>query len=84
MEKTETPFAFTSPRTGTQYLVVPSPRWRMAGGILENCPMYRVDYTQYDLVLDGQTVQFCFEKDRIAEAVERFENPGPDISSRYD
>ena len=75
---------YFSPRTGTEYLVVAKPQWRMAGGILENCPMYRKEYTQYDIVLDGNPVQFCFREEDIAETVEWFENPGRDIGSRFD
>ena len=75
---------YTSPQTGTQYDVVPKPMWRMAGGFMENCPMYRVDYTQYDIILNGKLVQFCFEEKDIADTVNRYENPGPDLGSRFD
>ncbi len=74
MEKTTTT-TYTSPKTGTEYLVVAKPVWRMAGGVLEGCPMYRVDYTQYDIVLNGNLVQFCFAEKDIPDAVSTFENP---------
>ncbi len=72
---TLTSFTYTSPQTGTEYLVVSKPAWHMAGGILEGCPMYRVDRTQFDIVLNGNLVQFCFREEDIPEAVRRFENP---------
>jgi hypothetical protein len=80
---------FTSPQTGTEYLVVAKPSWRMAGGVLEGCPMYRVDYTQFDIVLHGNLVQFCFDEADIPDAVSRFENPLTDeqyatMHSRFD
>lgn len=74
---------YTSP-SGTSYQVVAKPMWRMAGGFMENCPMYRVDYTQYDIMLDGKMVQFCFDEKDIPSIVARFENPGPDLGSRFD
>jgi hypothetical protein len=79
MEKDTLPLTtYTSPQTGTEYLIVHKPTWHMAGGILEGCPMYRVDYTQYDVVLNGNPVQFCFREEDIPEAVSRFENPFTD------
>lgn len=74
---------YTSP-SGTSYQVVAKPMWRMAGGFMENCPMYRVDYTQYDIMLDGKMVQFCFDEKDIASTVARLENPGSDLGSRFD
>ena len=80
---------YVSPQTGTEYLIVPKKMWRMAGGIMENRPLYRVDYVQYDVVLNGNTVQFCFDEKDIPEAVSRFENPLTEeqarvFHSRYD
>lgn len=69
------PFTYVSPQTGTEYIIAPKAQWRMAGGIMENCPMYRTDYIQYDVVLNGNMVQFCFDKDRIPEVVFGLENP---------
>ena len=75
---------FTSPRTGTEYLVVTETCTRMAGGVLEGCDMYRTEYTQYNIVLNGRPVQFCFSEGDIPNAVAAFENPGPDVSSPWD
>ena len=84
-----TPFTFTSPDTGTEYLVQPISQWRMAGGYLEHCPLYRVDYTEYQILRDGKVVQFCFSEDQIASTVRHLENPYTEaqlavLSSRYD
>jgi hypothetical protein len=85
MEKDTLPLTtFVSPRTGVEYLVVAKPQSRMAGGFLEGCPMYLKEYTQYDIVLNGNPVQFCFDEADIASTVEHFENPGADLGSRYD
>jgi hypothetical protein len=75
---------FVSPRTGTEYLVVAKPQRRMRGGILEGCPMYWADYTQYDIVLNGNPVTFCFREEDIATSVEWFEYPNADVGSRFD
>ena len=44
---------------------------RMAGGILEGCPMYEVKYTQYNILQDGQLVTFVFDVDDIAPTIDR-------------
>jgi hypothetical protein len=66
---------FVSPQTGTEYLIVAKPQRRMRGGILEGCPMYWADYTQYDIVLNGNPVGFCFDEEDVAREVNHFENP---------
>jgi len=38
----------------------------------------------FDIYHVGQKVQFALSQDRIADSVAHLENPGPDISSRYD
>lgn len=83
------PFTYVSPQTGTEYIIAPKAQWRMAGGIMENCPMYRKDYIQYDVVLNGNMVQFCFDEKDIPAAVHHFENPLTEeqyntLHSRYD
>lgn len=80
---------YVSPQTGTEYLIVPKKMWRMAGGIMENCPLYRVDYVQYDVVLNGNMVQFCFDEKDIPDTVHHLENPLTEaqyntLHSRYD
>ena len=56
----------------------------MAGGILEGCEMYWRDYTEFQIMREGQRVTFCFSEEEIPEAVRRVEYPHPDVSSRFD
>jgi len=75
---------YQSPRTGTEYLIVAKTQTRMAGDWYKGEPLRPVEYTQYDIVLNGNPVQFCFDEADIAASVEHFENPGADLGSRYD
>ena len=76
---------YVSPRTGTEYLIVAKPQSRVDYREFMNpAPKYMREYTQYDVVLNGNLVQFCFREEDIAGAVEWFENPGRDIGSRFD
>jgi hypothetical protein len=90
MENNSLPLTtYVSPQTGTEYLVVAKPSWRMAGGFLEGCEMYRQDYTEYQIVLNGNLVQFCFREEDVPETVRTFENPLTDaeydiLHSRFD
>jgi hypothetical protein len=82
-------FAYISPETNVEYLVVVNLQRRMRGGVLEGCPMYWQTEKQYDIVLNGNPVQFCFREEDIPDAVNRFENPLTEaqrmaISSRFD
>ena len=61
---------FTSPQTGTEYLVVERVDRRMVGS-----PLRWVEGTEYTVVLNGNPVQFCFREEDIPEAVSRYENP---------
>jgi hypothetical protein len=76
--------AYTSPRTGTEYLVVPQTLSRAVGGFMYGTPLRQEEYTQYDIVLGDRTVQFCFSEADVATTVEFYENPGADLGSRYD
>jgi len=75
---------YTSPLTGTEYLVVPKTQTRMAGDWYKGEPLRPVEYTQYDIVLNGKPVQFCFDEANVPSTVAHFENPGADLGSRYD
>jgi hypothetical protein len=76
---------YTSP-SGLRYEVFPQTRTRMAGGFLEDCEMYPVEYTEYEIFLDGKKVQFAFSEEGIADSVKHFEQPGWDgwTTSVYD
>lgn len=69
---------YVSPRTGTEYLVVPQTLTRMAGDWYKGEPLRPVEYTQWDIVLRGNLVQFCFNEADIPDAVRHFEEPGWD------
>lgn len=85
MENKQMPLTtFVSPRTGTEYLVVAKTETRMAGDWYKNEPLRPVEYTKYEIVLNGNPVQFCFREEDIPSTVEHFENPGPDLGSRFD
>ena len=85
MEKDTLPLTtFVSPRTGVEYLVVAKTETRMAGNWYKNEPLHEVENDVYEIVLNGNPVQFCFREEDIPSTVEHFENPGPDLSSRYD
>jgi hypothetical protein len=85
MEKETLPLTtYVSPRTGTEYLIVPKTSTRMMGDWYKNEPLRPVETTTYEIVLNGNPVQFALSEDGIAASVEHFENPGPDLGSRYD
>jgi hypothetical protein len=75
---------YTSPLTGTEYLVVPKTLTRAVGGILYGTPLRQEEYTQYDIILNGNPVQFCFSEGDVPATVAHLENPGPDLGSRFD
>lgn len=85
MEKETLPLTtYVSPRTGTEYLIVAKTSTRMAGDWYAGEPLRPVETTTYEIVLNGNPVQFALSEDRIPAVVEHFENPGPDLGSRYD
>lgn len=68
--------AYTSPLTGVEYLIVAKPKSRIDYREFMNPETkYVQEYTQYDIVLNGNLVQFCFDEKDIPEAVGRFEKP---------
>jgi hypothetical protein len=84
MTITLNPFTYTSPRTGTEYLIVPKTSTRMRGDWYKNEPLRPVEETTYEVVLMGNPVQFALSVEGVPDAVAHFECPGPDLSSRYD
>ena len=60
---------------------------RMAGGILEGCEMYEIEYLQYNILRDGRLVGFVFDENDIETAIdtmERFPNQNEAMRSRFD
>ena len=59
----------------------------MAGGVLEGCEMYEIEYTQYNILKDGQLVGFVFDEEDVQTAIdtmERFPNQNETMHSRFD
>jgi hypothetical protein len=73
MTITLNPFTYTSPRTGTEYLIVPKTSTRMRGDWYKNEPLRPVEETTYEVVLMGNPVQFALTEDGIPAAVAHFE-----------
>lgn len=53
---------------------------------MEGCPLYRREYVQYNITLNGQRVQFCFDESDVDNALRHYEEPGWDgvWGSRFD
>ncbi len=79
-----TPFTYTSPLTGTEYLVVPCEETRMVGNWYKGEPLRPEIIHYYEIVLNGNPVQFTYVEDGVAAAVAHFETPGKDLGSRFD
>jgi hypothetical protein len=74
---------YTSP-PGARYEIYPRVYSRAAGGVLEGCDLYNVKMTTYDIFSGDRFVTFANAEDGILEAINLFENPGPDLGSKYD
>lgn len=77
---------YVSPLTGTEYLVVPRTETRMVGDWYKGEPLRPVETTTYQVVLNGNPVQFALTEDGVAESVRYFEDPNYDVrlTSRFD
>ena len=73
MTNTLTEFTFTSPRTGTEYLVVPKEETRMVGDWYKGEPLRSETFVRYDIVLHGNLVQFALTEEEVAGSVAHFE-----------
>ena len=75
----------TSPQTGNTYEVISSTLTRTDYGTFgDPDSRFESEYTQFSVYFEGQLVQFCFAESDIPATIARFENPWPDISSRFD
>ena len=54
------------------------------GQTYEVVPTNKNGWFRYEIIKDGRRVQFALTEDRIAEQVDWYENPGPDVGSRFD
>jgi hypothetical protein len=73
---------YVSPLTSKVYQIVETSHTRNAWDSAGNL----TPYTQsvFDIYYNGQKVQFALSADGVADSVAHLENPGPDISSRFD
>jgi len=80
MEKT----FYTSP-SGSTYLVKPETQSRIEYRVfMDGSTAYKKEYTQYNIYLNDRLIQFCFNRNDVADTVARYENPGADLGSRFD
>ena len=59
---------------------------RMAGGFLEDCPMYEIETSQYSIYDQGVLKSFCFDKSDIDLMIDQIERPEryANMGSRFD
>ncbi len=59
---------------------------RMAGGFLEDCPMYEIETKQYSIYDQGVLKSFCFDVADIDRMIHEIENPKQyaNMGSRFD
>jgi hypothetical protein len=70
---TLTSFAYVSPRTGTEYLVVPREETRMVGDWYKGETLRPEIIHYYEIVLNGNPVHFTYVEDGVAAAVAHYE-----------
>lgn len=73
---------YTSPLTSKVYEIIETSHTRNAWDSQGNLTPYV--QSVFDIYYQGQKVQFALSQDRIADSVAHLENPGPDVSSRFD
>ena len=73
---------YTSPLTSKVYEIVETSHTRNAWDSEGNLTPYV--QSVFDIYYEGRKVQFALSADRIAASIAHLENPGPDVSSRYD
>ena len=73
---------YTSPLTSKVYQIVETSHTRNAWDSEGNLTPYV--QSVFDIYYNGQKVQFALSQEGISESVAHLENPGPDVSSRFD
>jgi hypothetical protein len=51
---------------------------------MDGSTAYQKEYVQYNIYLNDRRIQFCFNRNDVADAVARYEQPGADLGSRFD
>jgi hypothetical protein len=70
--------------SGVRYEIYPRVYNRANGGILEGRELSDMEVTTYEVFSGDRFVTFANAEDGVIEAIDRFENPGPDLGSKYD
>jgi len=73
---------YTSPLTSKVYQIVETSHTRNAWDSEGNLTPYV--QSVFEIYYEGRKVQFALSEDGISKSVAHYENPGPDISSRFD
>jgi hypothetical protein len=73
---------YTSLKTNQEYEIVPVKEKRQNWD--DNGQPFWKELTQYRILKDGNMVQFTYDVSKISETISFYENPGKDISSRFD
>ena len=73
---------YTSPLTSKVYQIVETSHTRNAWDSEGNLTPYV--QSVFDIYYNGQKVQFALSQDGISQSVAHYENPGPDLGSRFD
>jgi hypothetical protein len=74
--------SFTSPDTNKVYQIVETSHTRNAWDSQGNLTPYV--QSVFDIYYQDKKVQFALTAEGVADSVEHLENPGPDVSSRFD
>jgi len=73
---------YTSPLTFKVYQIVETSHTRNAWDSQGNLTPYV--QSVFDIYYQDKKVQFALTAEGVADSVEHLENPGPDVSSRFD
>ena len=73
---------YTSPFTSKVYQIKETKHTRNAWDSEGNLTPYV--QSVFDIYYNGQKVQFALSSEGVADSVAHLENPGPDVSSRFD
>lgn len=71
----------------TDYTIETQVGTRMAGGVLEGCEMYEVEYTTYRILKDGQLVGLVYDQADVETAIqtmEKYPNAAQVMNNRFD
>ena len=73
---------YTSQLTSKVYQIVETSHTRNALDV--QCNLTPYVQSVFDIYYQGQKVQFALTAEGVADSIAHYENPGPDVSSRFD